>query len=400
MKKILFTVLVVVKVATYGQTIKPDSLARETVIPLTPELKEKATTDTEFGERLLKHQFDQKGFKQNEMQEFKVIESTQFKAKMVYPDKTEAGRHTFIYRDDSELSGGNFGYWDINPDPTEQNLASPPPIRDYDSRFEIANLLLTSEENQKVVTNSFSVLGLTSSSQLIKTETGHTIPKTVTLQQRFGLCPEEPYCEQPVVCTGTAFLIASDMVLTARHNLDAVPLQRMMFLLGYKILAESGKANLDFPLKDVYRAKKLIRSDKLALLDLAIIKLDRSVDGAIPLPIESDNEVKLKDLVYALGYPLGLPMKYITNASVSAIDGLSFYSTLDTFKGNSGSPVFNRASHKLIGVLVEGGIDLKSNGNCMVSNLCADRTCMGERVVNVSLINKEIQSLIAFNSPR
>jgi len=78
-----------------------------------------------------------------------------------------------------------------------------------------------------------------------------------------------------------------------------------------------------------------------------------------------------------------------------SMEGFNFYTTLDTFKGNSGSPVFSRTSHKVIGVLVEGGVDLKSNGNCMVSNLCADRSCKGERIINLAYVKNEILPLIS-----
>jgi len=271
---------------------------------------------------------------------------------------------------------------------------TPKPLRPYDSRFEIASLTMLDLDNQRIITNSFSVLGMVASSQLLRTTTGFHAQALGSLRQAYGVCPGELYADQPVLCFGTAFLVAPNIIVTAKHNLDVMPVNKMSFLIGYQTLP-SGKYNLDFHEKDVYNGMRVIPSEKLDQLDLTLIKLDRKVVGAIPLPIEPDFIAPLAERIYSLGYPVGLPMKYITNASIKSKENdLVYYTTLDTFKGNSGSPVFRKSSHQVIGVLVEGGIDFNYNGNCFVVNVCSGSSCKGEKVVNLSKARNYIMDLI------
>jgi len=57
--------------------------------------------------------------------------------------------------------------------------------------------------------------------------------------------------------------------------------------------------------------------------------------------------------VYMIGHPSGLPQKVAVNASVRSLEGAAyFYTSLDAFQGNSGSPVFDRNTGEVIGILV------------------------------------------------
>jgi hypothetical protein len=57
---------------------------------------------------------------------------------------------------------------------------------------------------------------------------------------------------------------------------------------------------------------------------------------------------------YALGHPLGLPLKLAQGGRVLGVEGATFRATLDTYTGSSGSPVFDADSHALIGIVSEG----------------------------------------------
>ena len=57
---------------------------------------------------------------------------------------------------------------------------------------------------------------------------------------------------------------------------------------------------------------------------------------------------------------------------------------LDTYGGNSGSPVFNAATHEVEGILVRGETDFTSNGTCNVSLVCPTSGCRGEDVTRAT----------------
>src|SRR5262249_51918318 len=55
-----------------------------------------------------------------------------------------------------------------------------------------------------------------------------------------------------------------------------------------------------------------------------------------------------------------------------------FVANLDTYGGNSGSPVFNSDTHVVEGILVRGENDFVLQGTCMVSLVCPTTGCRGE----------------------
>ena len=62
-----------------------------------------------------------------------------------------------------------------------------------------------------------------------------------------------------------------------------------------------------------------------------------------------------------------------------------FVANLDTYGGNSGSPVFNAASYKVEGILVRGENDFVTNGTCYVSLVCPTTGCRGEDVTRATV---------------
>ena len=64
--------------------------------------------------------------------------------------------------------------------------------------------------------------------------------------------------------------------------------------------------------------------------------------------------------------------------------GSFFVANLDTYGGNSGSPVFEEDSDIVEGILVRGDTDFVSNGTCIVSNVCPTTGCGGEDVTRAA----------------
>jgi hypothetical protein len=61
-----------------------------------------------------------------------------------------------------------------------------------------------------------------------------------------------------------------------------------------------------------------------------------------------------------------------------------FVANLDTYGGNSGSPVFNSETHKVEGILVRGETDFTTIGACTVSMRCPNTGCRGEDCTRIT----------------
>lgn len=121
-----------------------------------------------------------------------------------------------------------------------------------------------------------------------------------------------------------------------------------------------------------------------------MLKLDRPVVGRTPIPIPTPSLLRVGTPLYTIGHPVGLPMKFGGGAEVKQMaegQRSMFLANLDTYAGNSGSPIFNGATNQVVGLLVGGEADfvLSEADECCLSNMCPDQGCPGfERA---SLIN-------------
>jgi V8-like Glu-specific endopeptidase len=179
-------------------------------------------------------------------------------------------------------------------------------------------------------------------------------------------------------CSGV--LVGEDTVLTAGHCFQpderGGPCARVKMVFGYKVTARGEKPS-SFPAEDVYTCKQVLvqkvqdeehnlscrngacsNSAPVGLgADYALIKLDRKVAGRYPLAISREKTGRMAQLA-AIGYPSGLPVKIASEGSIRSISQNGYFvADLDTFGGNSGSPVFNTQTMKIEGILVRGGGD-------------------------------------------
>ncbi len=91
-------------------------------------------------------------------------------------------------------------------------------------------------------------------------------------------------------------------------------------------------------------------------LDVAIVRLDRSVKGIEPPHVDLNLQYPGTELTM-IGHPMGLSKKITRGGKV--VESLSPHymtTTLDTVKGNSGGPVFNAQTGALVGLIVNQGI--------------------------------------------
>jgi hypothetical protein len=115
------------------------------------------------------------------------------------------------------------------------------------------------------------------------------------------------------------------------------------------------------------------------------VRLDRPVVGRTPVRLRGSGKVKSDERVFVIGHPCGLPQKLARGARVrNNTHAAYFVANLDTYGGNSGSPVFNGGSYQLEGILVRGQKDFVKAGSCYVSLVYPTTGSGGEDVTRTT----------------
>lgn len=200
-----------------------------------------------------------------------------------------------------------------------------------------------------------------------KHEPFYEFDQSRTPVSEFNICPSEKFSTQPILSMCTGFLVGKDKLVTAGHCIRSKQdCEDGVWVFEYF----NGVKNIQS--KNIYRCQKILSRKETDLFfgkDYAIIKLEREVTGRKPLKISKDR-IKKKKNVAVIGHPLGLPMKTAVGEVTSSWFGPNLKTNLDTFVGNSGSPVLDTESGEVIGILVGGAEDFpsQSNGQCIENN--------------------------------
>ncbi len=189
-----------------------------------------------------------------------------------------------------------------------------------------------------------------------------------TLQDFVGLCSDEKHSQLPSLNNCTGFLIGEDLLLSAGHcfiDQDDCKNQKIVFDAtrdhvnnkGYKISKKS-----------VYSCKEILINSVDPQLDFSLIRLNEKIVQRHIFKLPS-KELSLEESFYGymIGHPLGLPlMKTSVEILNSSEDGMNFKTALDSFLGNSGSPVIHAESQHVLGILVNGNEDFELDeiNNC------------------------------------
>ena len=215
-----------------------------------------------------------------------------------------------------------------------------------------------------------------------------------------NLSSGERYREQPVEAFCSGFLVSEDLVVTAGHCLrndgvnsdpDVPYCVDLRLVFGYRI-EKASRNPLEFSPKEVYECGSVVDHRLDSSMDYAIIRLKRPVSGHRPLAVNRKHVIRSGTPLIVMGYPSGLPLKIAGDASVRRVDEYSFLSNLDTFGGNSGSPVLNARTLMVEGILVSGKRDYEPDP----ANPGFRRTSKykitegGERTIRISLISEQL----------
>lgn len=205
------------------------------------------------------------------------------------------------------------------------------------------------------------------------------------LKTSFNLCDSERFGGQPADSFCTASLVGPDLVLTAGHCVASAEVCRgKQFVFGY-VMGAAGEWPSRLPASDIYTCAEIVASANKGTEDFAVVRLDRPVTDREPLAVDRSGPPAPGDGVFAIGTPLGVPLKVADNARVRKVGVDSFISDLDTFGGNSGSPVFNARTGLIAGVLIAGGQDLAVKDEvCVISYVTGQDEGDGEWAASAS----------------
>lgn len=259
---------------------------------------------------------------------------------------------------------------------------------------------------------SESVVSLWESASVTAEGSGFKLKTIKYGDQDFGggkkLCPAEKYREQAVGAFCSGSLVGEDLVMTAGHcvTTDAKCADTKL-VFGFAVTKEGEEGVTTVPAANVYSCSKIVKrflggepgsdnpeGQRLGP-DYALIKLDRKVSGRAPLPVNRGASLKKDDGLFVIGHPVGLPVKLAGDAKVRDFSQVGYFvADLDTFGGNSGSPVFNLATNKIEGILVRGDGDFElSPAGCVTMSTYEQIGGRGEDVTKVGEISSYIPRL-------
>ncbi|MDD0853098.1 serine protease [Halobacteriovorax sp. GB3] len=210
-----------------------------------------------------------------------------------------------------------------------------------------------------------------------------------TIKESWNLCPSERFLAQmnPGNCTG--FLVEEDLIATAGHCMTSLETcEDFYWAFDFK------DSTTQFDSSQIYRCKEIEKQvlDHSTMLDYALVRLDRPVVDRKPLRVRTSGRVSSGTPLAVIGNPTGLPLKIADGAQVrDGNNDIYFKANLDTFGGNSGSPVINTDTGIVEGILVRGETDYryvnKDGLFCREVYTCADDGCDGEEVTRITQVD-------------
>ncbi|MBA3238300.1 MAG: HEAT repeat domain-containing protein [Parachlamydiaceae bacterium] len=219
---------------------------------------------------------------------------------------------------------------------------------------------------------------------------------------------DEAFQDQFTPGFGTAFLVTKQLALTAAHcicdegsselNMKLVEATKLVF--GFHDVKKNQS--------DYFFTEEQVRTVTVVAYqhfrasgrntaysewtDWALLKLDREV-AYDPLPLNL-NKVVDKIELYMLGHPNGLSLKFTYNGQLEGNTESDFFECkLDAFRGNSGSPVFNRTTSQIEGILIEGTDDYEVVPNYRGTGQTRIQTsCISESKIVSNQIGKRMEN--------
>lgn len=235
----------------------------------------------------------------------------------------------------------------------------------------------------------------------------HLIPKTfvtenpdgtknlelVPLSESWGLCKDEKWAKSLSVYVGcTGFVVGENLIMTAGHCMmnfgtmkdEASPFcEQFVWLFDFhedsrgqmqtKNIPADRFAECDNVVVGAHNSESDWTTNQLTLRDdYALVRL-KSPTQRPPLKVAADANLRPQEVLSMIGHPLGGPARTSKGRVLSEKE--TYWNTnLDSFPGNSGSPVLNR-KQEVVGILVRGYPDSTGSpalNSCSRINRCKE----------------------------
>ena len=229
-----------------------------------------------------------------------------------------------------------------------------------------------------ILNNVNSVVSLFHSNDVVDNGNGTSTLQTHNFGTSHNLCLTERFRDQPLGCFCTGFLVAPNIIATAGHCVDNTNVTDRRFVFGFQ-MSNNSTAQTIINNTEIYAGVTIVGRQLTNAADWSLVQVDRPVTNHRIAQIRRSGTIPNNQNLYVIGHPVGLPMKFADGANVRDNAPADFFvANLDTYGGNSGSPVFNSNTHLVEGILVRGETDFVTQGTCNVSLVCPDTGCRGE----------------------
>ena len=266
------------------------------------------------------------------------------------------------YFDDSQLTTDN--------SPLVQ--AGDKVIAGVDDRKDVFEISESAEDQLRLELSRSTVI-LTDKSSLTDNGNGtFTLAVSQFRQRNLPPCSDEKFANQFVGGWCSGFLVGEDLIATAGHcGRTENDIKDTAYVFGFQASSPTDPGRMVFNEDQVYFGKELLAFDESDTGDYAVVRVDRKVTapGAKPLKVRESGEPSIGSNLGVIGYPSGLPVKIAFGEETVLMrkEDPWLIANLDTYGGNSGSPVFNDDG-EVEGILVRGAVDYRFSGVCFRSN--------------------------------
>lgn len=216
-----------------------------------------------------------------------------------------------------------------------------------------------------------------------------------------GWCENERFIDQPNAASCTGFLVAADQIATSAHCVQpaddpgapGLSCANLSVVFGYA-LSDSGQVLDQFSHDSVFHCKRVLAGENDPTgSDWRVFELERAAQHIRRLTVYKGVEIQRHWPLSIVGYPNGLPAKYGNNANIVDTSPEGYFVTdIDSYVGNSGSPVFVETDTDaiVVGLLSRGAADYletsRGSESCLQSRQCTSDTCGGEHVTPSSVL--------------
>lgn len=214
---------------------------------------------------------------------------------------------------------------------------------------------------------------------------------TGTYAEEMRVCRQEPFADQQAGAICSAFLISDNLVATAGHCVKVNDCEKVVFVFDHSMLSANQDVKTIKP-ENIYFCDRIMKREQTSVVDYAIIRLDRSVPGREPLSF-AQSYPSVGTTTTVIGHPGGLPTKVAEGGVIRRTQTGYFVTDLDTYGGNSGSPVLNSQTLEVMGILVRGEKDyvFDPENDCSLSKRCGQADCEGEEVTHISYVQEALR---------